>query len=296
MTGNPRPNLFVVGAMKAATSSLHAALARHPDVFMADFKEPAYFLGPTDGSSPPALSDRYRNDLGCYLTLFADGASAKYRGESTTDYTKRPRYTGVAERIAAFEPDARIIYLLRDPVERTISHYWWAVEKEGETRQILQALEEDEFFLQVSHYAWQLEPYWRVFDRARILVVSTERFSRLGDRVLWEILTWLGVRTDVALPPPLPPQNVTPAEVRQVRSKVIERLRHSPLGDAVTRVVPLRIRAAARATVERQVIRDAVPLGEVKAFLRRIQRPQVEELSDMLGRRFNEWTALYGGD
>ncbi len=166
--------------------------------------------------------------------------------------------------------------MLRDPVERTISHYWWAVERERETRPILQALTEDEFFVRVSHYGWQLEPYWSAFDRSQILAVTTERLSELGDRLVWDILTWLQVRTDVSLAPAPPRQNVTPERLRQVRSKALERLRFSPLGDVITPLVPRRLRAAGRTLAEREVVRDAVPLAEARAFLRRVQRPQVD--------------------
>ena len=99
------------------------------------------------------------------------------------------------------------------------------------------------------------------------------------------------------VPRPAPPrQNVTPERLWQVRWKALERLRFSPLGDEITLLVPRRLRAAGRTLAEREVVRDAVPLAEARAFLRRVQRPQVEQLSDMLGRRFDEWTTLHARD
>ena len=292
--GTAGPNTFVIGAMKAATSSLHAALARHPQVFMSPFKEPGYFLGPTPPGAPPSLSDRYRNSLSEYLGLFAAGGDTPIRGESTTDYTKRPRFEGVAERIRQFEPGARFIYLLRDPIERTISHYWWAVAQEGETRDLLAAVRSVPFYLDVSHYAWQLEPYLACFPRERVFVATTEAFAAEPEQVLGRIFSWLGVDPQASPLPRNLRENVTPARLARTRSAVLQRLRHSRLGDALTKVMPRRIRSLGRRLAEREVDREAIPLGAVYEFLRPIQREQTRRLEALVGRPFPEWTTLWG--
>jgi hypothetical protein len=288
------PNTFVIGAMKAATSSLHAALARHPRVFMSPFKEPGYFLGPTPPDAPPSLSDRYRNSLSEYLGLFAAAGDRPVRGESTTDYTKRPRFEGVAERIRQFEPGARFIYLLRDPIERTISHYWWAVSQEGETRDLLEAIRCDPFYLDVSHYAWQLEPYLACFPRECVFVDTTEAFAADPEQVLRRIFSWLGVDPHASTLPRDPRENVTPARLARTRSAVLQRLRHSRVGDALTRLTPRGVRALGRRLAEREVDRKAIPLEPVYDFLRPIQREQTRRLEVLVGRPFPEWTTLWG--
>ena len=112
-----RPNLFVIGAMKSGTTTLHEYLGSHPEICMSDRKEPGYFVEEYGWS----------NGVDWYLRQFSGDGKEKYLGESTTDYTKLPRFKGVARRIAEFNPGAKIMYLLRDPIERTISHYWWRV-------------------------------------------------------------------------------------------------------------------------------------------------------------------------
>jgi hypothetical protein len=286
--------MFVIGAMKAATSSLHSELARHPDIWMTPFKEPAFFLGPTESSHAPALSDQYRNSLQEYLSLFAGGATRQVRGESTTDYTKRPRFSGVAERIHQFEPQARFIYLLRDPVERTLSHYWWSVGHDGETREMLEAITEEPFYRDVSYYAWQLEPYLKQFAREQLLVQTTEAFSAQPERILKSAFAWLGVEPDARLAPSSARENVTPDKLAQTRSRMLQRLRHSSAGDLLTRVLPKRVRRLGHRLAEREVLRASTPVAEVYAFLRPIQRKQTEHLSDLMGRSFPEWRTLYG--
>jgi hypothetical protein len=280
--------------MKSATSSLHTRLGRHPQVFMSAFKEPGYFLGPTPPGAAPSLSDRYRNSREEYLALFAAAGDRPVRGESTTDYTKRPRFDGVAARIREFAPDARFIYLLRDPVERTISHYWWAVAHEGETRGILEAVAAEPFYLQVSHYAWQLEPYLECFPVERFFFETTETFSAHPESVLRRLFSWLGVDGDAPLASGDLRENVTPARIAQTRSPLLQRMRHSRFGDALTRLVPGRVRSFGRQLAEREVDRAGVPVQPVYDFLRPLQREQTQRLEAVTGRRFPEWTTLWG--
>jgi Sulfotransferase family len=112
----PKPNLFIIGAMKAGTSSLHSYLGAHPQIFMTEVKEPAFFEDPAHRKRPKE-GIGYWNNLSHYLELFALTGDRPVVGESTTDYTKLPLKTGVARRIFDFNSDARLIYLMRDPIE-----------------------------------------------------------------------------------------------------------------------------------------------------------------------------------
>src|SRR5688500_2790920 len=119
------PNLFIIGAMKAGTSSLHEYLHQHPQIFMSRFKEPQYFAPHRTqygmwGQGQPLPEP----GIDWYLRLFANAGDVEYAGESSVSYTARHWVTGCHERIWEFNAHARIIYLMRDPVERAISHYW----------------------------------------------------------------------------------------------------------------------------------------------------------------------------
>ncbi|MDA8347687.1 MAG: sulfotransferase, partial [Pseudomonadota bacterium] len=147
-----KPNLFIIGAMKSGTTSLHEYLDTHPQIAMSREKEPGYFV--------EELSLRKGEDW--YLSLFEQDARYQYVGESSTHYTKLPLYRGVPERLFRFNPDARLIYIMRDPFDRVISHYWHAVRDVhhgGELRPLLKAVQECPDYLCFSDYAMQLEPY-----------------------------------------------------------------------------------------------------------------------------------------
>jgi hypothetical protein len=109
------PNLFIIGAAKCGTTSLHYYLDLHPEISMSKVKEPKYFLGPIP-SSPRRLRVTSRES---YLDLFEPGVPV--RGEASVAYSVSPCLRGVAERIANETPDARIVYMVRDPVERIVS-------------------------------------------------------------------------------------------------------------------------------------------------------------------------------
>jgi hypothetical protein len=109
------PNLIVAGAGKSGTSSLHGYLDQHPDIVMTSVKEPHFFSD----------LDRYAIGPQFYDDLFpAFAEAARYRGESSTGYQIFP---GVPERLRTSAPDCRLVFLLRNPVDRAISHYRWLV-------------------------------------------------------------------------------------------------------------------------------------------------------------------------
>ena len=117
MTQQDMPNLFIIGAMKSGTSSLHEYIGDHPDLFMAEPKEPMYF----------SQNDDWRAGFDDYMKLFADRTNETWFGESSTEYTKLPQYSDVAPKLHECNPNARLIYIMRDPVERSLSHYWHVV-------------------------------------------------------------------------------------------------------------------------------------------------------------------------
>src|SRR5258708_4333366 len=112
------PTFFIIGAGKAGTSSLHHYLDQHPEIQMSSNKEPHFFAGPENGF--PYAMGRV-SGLKEYERLFDPAFSV--RGESSPGYTSYPRRQGVPERIRELVPDAKFIYLARDPIARTVSHH-----------------------------------------------------------------------------------------------------------------------------------------------------------------------------
>ena len=293
-----RPNLFLIGAMKSGTTTLHELLATHPQLSMCEPKEPCHFVDPAvlERHWPEMWRKGYWRDEAAYLALFPAKPRARYWGESSTDYTKGPLIDGVAERIAAYNPEARFVYIMRDPIERTISHYWHMVELRGETRAPLDAIRAEPHYTQVSDYAYQLWPFVERFGRERLHTLSFESLRRDPQAAVRGVFAWLGVDTDFVPEAIDGAHNVTPEQVRQKRASAgaLDRLRHSGLWDRVGPLVPPAVRRLGVAMVERQVARRDVDMTEVVNYLRPLQQAQTRALQTLLGCEFPEWQTLWG--
>lgn len=163
MTGsrtNGPGHFFIIGAMKAGTTSLYKYLAGHPDLYPSPRKEPRIFRDAGDACAQRSALD----------ALFASRGREAWCFEASTAYTKFPQFTGVPERIRAAVPDARLVYLVRHPVERAWSQYVHNLAHGRETRAFTQAMVEERQYLDISRYHLQLQQYLRTFPRERILV------------------------------------------------------------------------------------------------------------------------------
>jgi hypothetical protein len=276
----PRPGLFIIGAMKSGTTSLHAYLATHPEIFMSEPKEPAYFVQEMN----------YPKGEDWYLSLFAAGSEAKLLGESSAVYTMAPKFTGVTERIAHFNPDARFVYVMRDPFQRSLSHYWHIVQHHGERRDLLTALKTHPPYVNVSYYAMQLRPYLETFGRDRLHIVIFEDLVRDPLPVVQRLFGWLGVDQDFVPPNLYAKENATPSKVAPKGGR-LDRFRHSAAWNVLGGFMPSSLRALARRLLERQVDKRAETVAEAKSYLRPIQLDQVNELRVLLDRDFPDWPA-----
>jgi hypothetical protein len=293
-----KPNLFLIGAMKSGTTYLRKLLNAHPDIFMCDPDEPSYFVDPRQlRTIYPEMWERglWRSE-GHYLDRFRPGGDARILGEASTTYTMLPQLSGVPQRIAAFNAEARFIYLLRDPVERTISHYWHMVRHHTEHRPIAAAFRRDSQFVAVSHYAMQLSPFLERFGRERVAVLIHERLVADPRGVMTDLYRWLGVDAAGAdMSGFFEPENVAP-EVVAVPGwgGIPRRLRQASVLKGAMAQIPASVREVLHRLTTRDVFRRSTDVTDAIAFLRPQQRRQTDDLMELLGCSFPEWTTLYG--
>lgn len=189
---------MIAGAQRCGTTFLYHLLDRHPEIQMAKpvRPEPKYFLG--EEAANGSLAD-YRS--ACFSPLRA----CRMRGEKATSYLERPE---VAARVRAVIPEAKLLFLLRDPVDRAISNYWFSVQHGIEHLPIAEAFGESEerrpysrerfsvspfAYIRRGRYAEDLESYRRLFPDANLKLVSFERLVANVDRELASILDFLGL-------------------------------------------------------------------------------------------------------
>ncbi len=179
----PLPNLLVVGAMKSGTTSLHHYLSLHPQIFMSEDKEPTFFTA----------EKNWNRGVRWYSSLFE--TDKPIRGESSSDYTKFPAIGGVPERIHSVVPDTRLVYLVREPVERIVSHYIDAYSFGRVHKPIDHELTsyEGQHFVNCSRYYMQLEQYLEYFEADRILVITSEQLRAQRAETMRAVFEFLGV-------------------------------------------------------------------------------------------------------
>ena len=276
----------MVGSMKSGSNTLYNYLDEHPDIFMSKrpLKEPRYFVEEMNWSKGEDW----------YLSLFEAAGTESILGEASQHYSWIPHYTGVAEKIAQFNPEARILYLMRDPVDRTISHYWWDVQWSGEGRDMLSAIQTMKHFTDVSNYAMQLKPYIEIFGRDRVMAITVEELTDNTVETLQSIFKWLEVDASFVPEKLNRRDNVSPKKIQKTMgSGLFSHLRGTPLWDAMKKLIPDSLRRNMRDAISRPVERDLTMLEPTRDYLRPMQQQQTEELSQLLGRQFPEWKTLY---
>lgn len=187
------PNLIVIGAMKCATTAVHRYLDLHPEIAMSEPKELNFFTGPPHRRDEPAArsAGNWHRGVGWYAAQFRP--SAPVRGEASPGYTS-PSFPEAAERMARIVPEVRLVYLVRDPVERAVSQYLHHRAEGTERRPIAEALLDPESqYLQRSRYHARLEPYLARFPRERIFICSQEELLANQRATLRELYRFAGV-------------------------------------------------------------------------------------------------------
>ncbi len=211
----PQPDFVIVGAQRAGTTAVYSWLCRHPLVRQARVKEVHYF-------------DRhFHRGPRWYRQQFPITRGAEVTGEATPYLLFHPL---VPDRVAAELPTTRFIVLLREPVQRAVSHYWHAKRLGAETEPMETAFRleserlaepsariragEDSYDFRLysyrsrGHYAEQLERWFSVIDRSRFLILESEQVFRDPNAAVSVIAEWLGLP---ATRGPIPSIPVNPA-------------------------------------------------------------------------------------
>ena len=275
------PNLFIVGAPRAGTTSLWRYLDRHPEIWMAKVKEPNFFSGVRRPLNPDV------HDEASYLRLFAPGADCRVRGEASNSYFYAE---DVPERIKRVNPEARFLISLRDPVERTYSGYWYLVRLGEEDRPFSQVLQQEleepsrRRLLRSSFYADAVNTYLRTFPGA-VHVLFLEELAQDPGREMSRVFDFLGIETVSA-----PRDYATVHNAHALpRSRLAGIVHNSPrVRAAARRIAPLGLRLRLQQLLVKRQTRNRID-PEIEEVLTKLFSPDVERLRAIL-RRDVPWT------
>jgi hypothetical protein len=263
------PGFVVIGAMKCATTTLAVQLAAQEGVFISDPKEPNFFSN----------DEIYANGPAWYESLFDGAKGCSLVGEASTHYTKLPTYPHTIERFRAMLPDARLIYVMRHPIDRVVSQYMHEWSQRLVSGPIDDELAKNPWIVDYGRYAMQIGPWLDAYGADRVLPVFNERLRAEPQSELERVCAFLGyagkpVWVDAG------DQNVSG-----------QRLRKSPLRDAVLNapglkqirrgLVPKSLRDRAKSLWRMKERPDLSPA--VRQMLETLYDEDLRELSAMLG-------------
>lgn len=228
-------DFYIIGAMKCATSTLAAQLGAQAGIFITDPKEPNFYSD----------ADVFARGQAWYESLFAAAPDGALRGDASTHYSKWPTHPHAAARVHAVTPDARFIYMVRDPLERAISHYrheWTQGRVSGTPDEAIGTLPA---LWQYSQYHTQLLQWFAHFPKDRFLILTAERLKVAPAATFSRALSFLGAegawRTDV--------DNANESEQRFRRLPLQDLLIDNKLAQFLRRtLIPKDIRERIRAT------------------------------------------------
>jgi hypothetical protein len=165
------PEAFIIGAQRAGTTSLAAILDQHPDIVVSFPKEPDFFSVNWEQGL-----DWYRS---CFRRLDATlvDASVNYTMGRLVAASDDPP-DAIPRRIHEVSPQARFVYLVRDPAERCHSAYWHEVRADREKSTLREAVEQSRYYVTSSYYHRQIKPFLNHFPRDRFLIVNFADFTR----------------------------------------------------------------------------------------------------------------------
>lgn len=196
------PTFLIIGAPRCGTTMLYEELKRHPDVFVSPIKEPSFFApegtrAPFENAGDPTVLD-----LETYQALFAGARENQAIGEASPLYLYSPR---APFRIQAHAPNAKLIAVLRDPVERAYSHFLlhrlWGLEDIAGLQAAVEAEDDREqmgrsahwFYRRVGLYGEQLARYLSIFPREQMKVFLFEDLEQSPQAVIEQILEFLNL-------------------------------------------------------------------------------------------------------
>ncbi|MCF8308550.1 MAG: sulfotransferase domain-containing protein [Bacteroidales bacterium] len=310
-----KPNFFIIGAAKAGTTSLYEYLKQHPDIYFSPVKEPNYFS--TD-IQVAHFSNTYKKNTFLdtetyfskknleplqlafvrkpehYRRLFEDVSGEKAVGEASTSYL----YSSVAaENIKMYNPRAKVVAILRNPMERAVSHYQMAL-RYGHTRLgFRQAIETDmnknpkgwgisELYIELGLYYQQLKRYFDLFPAENIKVLLLDDFKEDPQRTVKDCQRFLGVK------------EITPNayeiynKARIPRFKLFNKfITESGIKKLLKKQLPGRVQEK----LKDRLFSEGEELDVTKediVFLKTIYREDIEKTSRLINRDLSAWLKI----
>jgi hypothetical protein len=292
------PTFILIGAGRSGTTSIHAYLAQHPEVFVPE-KSPNHFVAADpipewEGPSLRAMARQWVADPAAYERLFEDAGSAKARGDVSPVYLQS---VNAPSRIAARYAGVRIVAILRDPVERAHAHYQGRRRDGLDRRESFEQVVNEELsrplpevvafgsHLGCGRYHHFLKPYYDLFSRDRIRIYLYEDLQQDAAALMADLQAFIGV--DRAFRADLSHRGGQTGEIRNPLARLIW-TRSVAVRTALRPWLPRGFRDRAAPIVMRDLHRPSLDPA-MRERLRPLFREDVRRLQELIGRDLSHW-------
>jgi hypothetical protein len=287
------PNFLIIGAMKSGTSALYYYLEQHPQIYMSPVKEPNFFcLEGQENPDPKSISDSET-----YRRLFKGASDERALGEASHCYLYKAQ---AVERIKSYVPEAKLIAILRNPIDRAYSHFLHMV-RNGTERitDFAQSLQEDESGLHRERtpqdyfgrgfFHAQLKRYFANFPRDQIRIYLYDDLNSAPIDTLQDAFRFLGVDASF-VPDVAVKRNVS----GYPKSRALDNLlRPSPVTHALKLYLPAELRWPLSKVHDKIKTRNLVKPPPVQPTVRRqlieTYREDILKLQELIRRDLSKW-------
>ena len=288
------PNFLIIGAMKSGTTALYYYLEQHPQIYMSPVKEPNFFCSGARESWDIESVKRVR----AYQYLFKGVSDEKAIGEASHCYLYEPQ---AVARIRQHLPDAKLVAILRNPVDRAYSHFLHMVRNGTEPlTDFVQAIREEETganqnrsvqdYVGRGRYYAQLKRYFDAFDRKQLKVYLYEDLTNAPIDTLQDTFRFLGV-DDSFVPDVSLQRNVSGYPKNKTLDKFLSR--PSSVKDALKVHLPARLRWRLSKAFDdlktRNLVQPPAVQPEVRRQLVEVYREDILHVQELIQRDLSGW-------
>lgn len=292
------PNFLILGAAKAGTTSLHHYLGQHPDVFVSQLKEPKYFAlkdEPLNFQGPSQfINESSVNTFEDYCALFSGVNEESAIGEASPLYLYSEK---AVEGIKSTLPDAKLIVILRNPVDRAFSSYTHLLREGFETLPFEESLTQEDqrirdrwaplwYYKDKGFYGQQLQRYYEAFPKEQIKVYLFEDLCRNPIDVVQDIFAYIGV--EPSFEPDMAKKNVSGVPKNVALQRLLTR--KNPIKAVGKRLLPKQFRKNLSNSIQAKNLGEKPTLlPETRAELLDLYRDDILLLQGLIERDLSAW-------
>ena len=283
------PSFLIIGAPKSGTTSLHYYMAEHPQVYVSSMvKEARYFAYDSDNAD-------HRAKAGCafpvttweqYVALFTDASGFKAIGESS------PQYLGcrvAAQRIATRLPDVKLVVVLRNPVDRTVSAFIQDVRnKQAKLSELSGERLSSSRWARGSFYRDDLKRYYDLFSREQIKVIRFKDLKSDTNSIVREVYDFLGVDSTFS-PDTSIRHNKGGLPSNPALDRMLRSLRNSGIKRTLKPFLPASVRRLYTSLLENNLVAREVLTADQKRIAIKDFRDDILETEELVGMELSDW-------